>query len=248
MKTLLFLFVLIFTVQLLAQEPEIRRERIFAGEALYGFMNGAADLYLEYGFKSLVNRDIVYKGENFTVDIYEMPTPEDAFGIYSMHVFRCQHADSMGFINCFSPYQLQAVVDNFYVSIVFPSGSEQAQEIASELISLFIPAAHSSMPAIPVQIESSPPFSGKVKYLKGPISVSTASSDLSTILKNSEYQGVWLKADLQTKTYKAAILFSSSEEMGKFKRSITAANTILSDNGVCIIQRQEKEREPVTLF
>ena len=57
-------------------------------------------------------RDVVYEGQEYTVEIYDMPTPEDAFGIYSLHVFRCQRADTLGCIDCLSPYQLQAVAGN----------------------------------------------------------------------------------------------------------------------------------------
>ena len=239
---------IMLSLQVSAQEMEIRRERVFTGEGLYGFMNGAADLFLEYGFKSLKNRDMIYKGEAFTVDIYEMLNPENAFGIYSMHVFRCQSADSLGAIDCFSPYQLQAVVDNLYISIVFPSGSTKAQQIAGELIPLFIPAKQSSMPSIPDLIGSSPPFSGIVKYLKGPISVSSASRDLTALLKNMDYIGVWFKPDNPTKTYKAAILFPSFEAIEKFKLSNPEIEMIQLEQNILLISRQEKESESSKLF
>ncbi|MDL2305625.1 hypothetical protein LJC72_09860, partial [Bacteroides sp. OttesenSCG-928-D19] len=76
-------------------EPQVQRERQFAGTALYGFMNGGADLYFEYGVQQLISRDILYGSQEFTLDIYQMPTPADAYGIYSMHVFRCQRADTL---------------------------------------------------------------------------------------------------------------------------------------------------------
>lgn len=41
-----------------------------------------------------------------------MPSPEDAFGIYSLHIFKCERTDVLGCIDCLSPYQLQAVVGN----------------------------------------------------------------------------------------------------------------------------------------
>jgi hypothetical protein len=244
-KKILILSALLVSIQLPAQEPEVRRERVFTGEGLYGFMNGAADQFLEYGFKTLVTRDITYKGEAFTVDLYEMPTREDAYGIYSMHVFRCQQADSMGYIDCFSPYQLQAVVDNIYISIVFPSGSSQAKQLAGELIPLYCKAENSSMPDIPEEIATSPPFSGVVKYLRGPISVSNASRDLTALLKNVAYRGVWFIAGPQTKSYKAAILFPSSEALEKWKQAIPESDILRSDNEAIIILRKEKETEPV---
>ena len=55
-------------------------------------MNGGADQFLEYGVSKLVTRDVVYKGNEYTIDIYDMPTPEDAFGIYSLHIFKCSRA------------------------------------------------------------------------------------------------------------------------------------------------------------
>ena len=87
-------------VFLVAQEVKVKREREFTGSGLYGFMNGGAEQFLEYGVSKLVARDVVYEGQEYTVEIYDMPTPEDAFGIYSLHVFRCQRADTLGCIDC----------------------------------------------------------------------------------------------------------------------------------------------------
>ena len=244
-RELFFLTTLVLASNLPAQEmPEIRRERIFTGEGLYGFMNGASDLFFEYGFKTLMNRDITYKDESFTLDIYEMPGRNDAYGIYSMHVFRCRQADSIGAIDCSSPYQLQTVVENFYISIVFPSGSDRAQQIAGELIPLFVKAENSSLPDIPQEIASSPPYSGIVKYLKGPISVSGTSRDLSALLKDVVYQGVWFRADPQTKSYKAAILFSSPEAKEAFVKMVSNSDIFLSDGDALFIRRKEIEPQP----
>jgi len=262
LRKLIFTFfplALLLASYLSAQEtPEIRRERVFTGEGLYGFMNGAADLFFEYGFKSLINRDISYKGEDFTVDIYEMPNRNDAFGIYSMHVFRCQQADSIGAIDCASPYQLQAVVDNFYISIVFPSGSARAQQLAGELIPLFVKGENSSLPDnhqeikaensvlpdIPPDIAISPPYSGIVKYLKGPIAISSTSRDLTALLKDVAFRGVWFRADPQTKSYKAAILFSSPEAKEAFEKTIPDSDIFLSDDNLLLIKRKEIEPPP----
>ena len=126
-------------VFLVAQEVKVKREREFTGSGLYGFMNGGAEQFLEYGVSKLVARDVVYEGQEYTVEIYDMPTPEDAFGIYSLHVFRCQRADTLGCIDCLSPYQLQAVAGNKYVSVVFPSGSAAAKSKADAVIRYYLP-------------------------------------------------------------------------------------------------------------
>lgn len=95
--------ILLLLLPLLAwgqQDVEVKRERIFTGTGLYGFMNGGAEQFLEYGVTRLTARDVVYKGENYSVEIYEMPSAEDAFGIYSLHIFKCQRADMLGCIDC----------------------------------------------------------------------------------------------------------------------------------------------------
>ena len=67
---------------LAAQEVEVKREREFTGSGLYGFMNGGAEQFLEYGVSKLVARDVVYEGQEYTVEIYDCllytsPSPRD---------------------------------------------------------------------------------------------------------------------------------------------------------------------------
>ena len=52
-------------------------------ESLYQYIDGGADLYLLYGFKNLLHRDLKSGAAELTVDIYEMDRTEDAFGIYA---------------------------------------------------------------------------------------------------------------------------------------------------------------------
>jgi len=86
-------------------EITVTRERNFKGTALYGFMNGGSDLFLEYGFRDLRALEIKYKGQEYSIEIYSMPTAEDAYGIYSQHTFRCITADTLGSYNCLSKFQ-----------------------------------------------------------------------------------------------------------------------------------------------
>lgn len=235
---------LLFAANITGEVPQIKRERIFTGDGLYGFMNGGADLFLEYGVQSLVNRELTYKEENFTIDIYEMPTPEDAYGIYSMHVFRCTQADTLDMIDCFSPYQLQAVIANLYVSIVFPSGSSKAQQAAVELLPLYILAPTLSRPAFPTVFTNKSPYSGNVKYLRGPLSASSASSDLAAVMKGIEFTGIWFAADKKAKTYHACIHFVSEAEKKKAMAVLSKTDIIKEEQDMLYINRKEKKEEP----
>jgi len=50
---------------------------------LYTYMDGGADLYLEYGFSSLSVRRYARGKDRYQVELYEMKSPESAFAIYS---------------------------------------------------------------------------------------------------------------------------------------------------------------------
>lgn len=230
-------------VYLPAQEPEVKRERTFTGAGLYGFMNGGADQFLEYGVSKLVTRDIVYQGEEYTIDIYDMPTPEDAFGIYSLHIFKCSRADMQGCIDCLSPYQLQAVAGNRYISVVFPSGSDAAKSKADELIRIYAPMDGKDNPRVPEALGLTPPYSGKLKLLRGPISVSGVSTSLSQLLKEIAYTGVWFIAEKPANSYKALICVKEEKEVEKLKAKIPASDILSSGDTFLYLQGKETEEE-----
>lgn len=52
-------------------------------DTLYQYIDGGADLYLLYEFKALLHQDFKSGTSELTADIYEMTSPEDAFGIYA---------------------------------------------------------------------------------------------------------------------------------------------------------------------
>ena len=184
-------FLSVFCITVCFSQVEIKRERTFTGTALYGFMNGGADLYNEYGFKELISREVIYKGEEFTVDIYTMDTPLNAFGIYSIHAYKCERADSLGKFDCLSKYQLQAVDGNNYVSIVFHSGSNAARKAADELYRMFVAEGKSGI-RLPGQLTyMTTSISGAVKYMRGKLGVDNVQPSLIELLKDIDSYEIW---------------------------------------------------------
>lgn len=65
MKGLLLTCLLCLSISWLdAQEITVKRERVFTGTGLYGYMNGGAEQFLEYGVTKLTARDLEYDGED----------------------------------------------------------------------------------------------------------------------------------------------------------------------------------------
>ena len=56
----------------------------FAGEDLYAYIDGGAEIYQEYGFRRVIVQD--YKnqsGKSVSLEIFEMTSPEAAYGIFT---------------------------------------------------------------------------------------------------------------------------------------------------------------------
>ena len=231
MKHLLSALCFLFFLSLnLSAENDIivKRERVFSGTGLYGFMNGGADLFLEYGVKKLTTRDLVYMGENYTLDIYEMPTPEDAYGIYSVHTFRCTQADVDDEINCLSNYQFQTVKANSYVSLVFTSGSDKAKANAKEVIQRYIVDIVEEQIPFPEQLQASisKPYSGKLKFLRGSISISSAHMSLAKTLEGVKTNGVWFFPSDKEGENRAIVLFNDDETANSVREKLETDNII----------------------
>ena len=208
-----------YTVSGFAQ-MEVKNERTFTGTALYGFMNGGADLYYEYGFKELISREIVYNGEEFTVDIFTMETPLDAFGIYSIHAYKCLRADSLGQFDCLSKYQLQAVDGNSYVSIVFQSGSKAARNAADELYRMFVADGKTGI-RIPGQLTyMASSGSGTVKYVKGKLGVDNVQPALTNLLEGIGSYEIWHIKNADNKDDVALLLLQTGKECTLLQKKI----------------------------
>lgn len=102
---------------------KIVRNRTFSGSALYGYMNGGAELYHEYGFTDAVISELTAGTGKYKVEIFRMNNPESAFGIFSVLRFKCVDAASFWKHSCQSKYQLQICRGNYYISIINSNGN-----------------------------------------------------------------------------------------------------------------------------
>ncbi|MBM4140968.1 MAG: hypothetical protein FJ242_05670 [Nitrospira sp.] len=60
------------------------KAKLYDRETIYDYMDGAGEIYLTYGFKKLiVKRYEKSSGPEIIVEVFDMGSPEDAFGIFS---------------------------------------------------------------------------------------------------------------------------------------------------------------------
>jgi hypothetical protein len=74
-------------VQLLPDPSEVGAARTgeqkFYSSDLYQYTDGGADVYLDYGLVAMVHQEYKSANTDFTLDIYNLGTPANAFGIYA---------------------------------------------------------------------------------------------------------------------------------------------------------------------
>lgn len=230
-KTPSILLLLIFTLPALAQTTESRqgltalqgigevRSRTFTETSLYGYINGGAELYLEYGFDTLVVTELVRNDRDFKVEIYRMKDTEAAFGIFSVSRFRCNGGPNLTEHFCRSAYQLQFCKGPFYVSIINDTGTAEDQETADEIATGILAAISDASfdPAIffegPLDDET---MRGAV-LVRGPLGLYNGIPELSDTFGNATgYSALMIQSDGRTR---ASLRFESPASASEFLRS-----------------------------
>jgi hypothetical protein len=182
MRTILFIFMLI-PVMTLAQPVMPLTPDDFPG-AIVGKAdsydiaslleyNETADVFIEYGFRSLIVQEINWDKAKIKVEVYLMMTPEAAFGIYSTSVLKCLQRDTLTGYDCNGKFQYQASYGNLYISVTSESGSDSAR-------ARYLPVARAVMKKNPQQVFQLPvPFDQpllkkgrkNLVYVQGPLSL-----------------------------------------------------------------------------
>lgn len=103
---------------------EFKSSRVFTGSSLFGYINGGAELYLEYGFDVAAVTVIEYKGGEYKTDVFKMTGPEEAFGIFSVSKYRCTGMPALSKFTCQTKYQLQICKGPYYISIINKTGTQ----------------------------------------------------------------------------------------------------------------------------
>ncbi len=112
--------------------------RTFTDASLYGYIDGGAELYLEYGFDTLMVTELVCDGRDIKAEVYRMKDAEAAFGIFSVSRFRCNGGARLTEHICRSAYQLQFTKGPYYVSIINDTGSQADQDKSGEIAAQII--------------------------------------------------------------------------------------------------------------
>jgi len=198
----------------------LTRNECFDGGSLWGYMNGGADIYLEYGFTTLRVEEFSGDGETFKLELFKMEDPVSAFGIYSIKMFKCRQSDVLVTPDCLNRYQYQIVLGDYYVQLINNSGSEQAQQKMVELSELLLKKLEAKKLILPVKyLTDSMGFSiNEIKMAKGRLGIQNSMMDLEDCFQGIEnyhvYHAGTLKDGEKVKFYE--IIFDTPEMKSRF--------------------------------
>ena len=122
----------------------IEKPLSFLPENLFEYINGAAEIYLAYDFRSLTVMQFGQEGSpvNLSAEIYEMATSNNAFGIYSAERFPDNNFIPVGVQGYIEEGALNCLIGKSYVKLICFEGGEKCGDylkLAAEAIEDLVP-------------------------------------------------------------------------------------------------------------
>lgn len=225
---------------------KIEDARVFNGNALWGYINGGADIYLEYGFSELLAQKVKYKDGQYIVDMYKMNDPESAFGIFSVSHNNCEEKLENASYSCVSPYQVQFVKGSYYVSIINENGSADEQSVCksfAEILGNKIEEESYSLPALLLKDELQS-FQENTKLLKGRLGLENGFPMWASQFENLENFKIIVMTTETGDAYIGVLEFPDNKVMSGFLGNIHIEPDELKESPVLI----EEEKIYVKYF
>ena len=162
----------------------IASTQFYEGKGLYGFIDGGAEIYLEYGFLRLALQKVEEHGEDFSVEISQMRDSSAAFGIFSISQHRCVTVDSLINTSCISRFAVQFAAGPYYVRVVNSTGSERASASGLVLARAIVRHISDERMRFPSVFHAAPfqQFRPRMKYAVGRLGIQNGCPEWSEYL------------------------------------------------------------------
>ncbi len=142
--------------------------RVFGGPDLYGYIDGGAELFLEFGFERLTIQKYRSGGNELAVEIYRMSDVAAATGVYLMKCGKATRDPSFAPRHTVNRHQLMFVRERFYVTVSAMSGNTAAADLVKlgRAVAAALPADR-----LPAELKSLPVqgvVAGSERLVRGP--------------------------------------------------------------------------------
>jgi hypothetical protein len=89
----------------------------YTAKELYGYIDGGAEMYLEYGFDRVSVQTLTRGKDELVVEIWRMKDADGAFGIFSVSGMDCMVIDTLRVRHCATIYRLMLQHGAYYITI-----------------------------------------------------------------------------------------------------------------------------------
>jgi hypothetical protein len=146
---------------------EIVREERYEGKALYGYIDGGAELYREYGFVRMAMQEVSLRGNQYTIEVFRMKDELAALGIYSVSRGDCEGVDSLGPFSCLSSYQVLWASSVYCVRVLSGAGNPGVPTGAIDIALVLARKCRGKNPPISPVIRATGASLMGLKYIRG---------------------------------------------------------------------------------
>jgi hypothetical protein len=148
----------------------------YSGKELYGYIDGGAELYHEYGFMQLATQVTRCASRELRIEVYRMQSAESAFGIFSLSRGTCPQDSTLAMWSCVSGRQILCSSGPFALSVI---GDDSTKETAGAmdrvmrvLLARIPEAGHRLPPVFASAVVLA--FRSEVQFLSGPLALQQA--------------------------------------------------------------------------
>lgn len=192
----------------------ITRCESYDGNSLWGYIDGGANIYMEYGFVKMLVEEFQWERHHFTVNIYNMKDPEAAFGIFSVSRHKCAQYDSLIPWSCVTPCQIQVARGLYYISVISDSGTKEEQSLALQAARKIF-AKLSVADFAPPDIFRIPVFArrtSELKFVRGILGIQNGIPDWQYLFENdSSFSLYFLPIEIDGGYFETALVAFSTE-------------------------------------
>ncbi|MCB2205178.1 hypothetical protein KQI65_10545 [bacterium] len=190
---------------------------------LYGYINGGAELYREFGFRQVTAQRCSKADHEMQVDVYEMLSPRAAFGMFSVLRGTCTGTlVANARWSCVRPEQILFARGKYLISVIPYDRSKETRQAALKAAKALLKRA-GGKDYRPNELFRSGPFSPgleKLLYLHGPLALQSALPAWSEFLEGIERFDMEYARFGKTgrETTAAVMTFRSHRDMEQFLR------------------------------
>jgi len=208
MRTILACFFALFVLAVSGQDVQtvgetdvpgitVTRSDTYSGESLYGYIDGGADLYLEYGFVKLYVNEYSWNNESVKAEIWVMNDGPSAYGIYALSHNSCLMWNSLSTFSCISRYQVTVSDGPLFISVSNSSGGSAAQGICAEIARKIAEKNPQEIWYMPPLLQSGKlgDYKNSIRYFKGPLGVQNGIPVMTDLLADLDFEMYSLTID-----------------------------------------------------